>query len=121
MTTEQILEKLHQICSSFPQIEFSDRDGKLDRTSDKCFAYSCVKRARVYISFRLVAEDTFKALWDFGIFSFKWRFSQGVWLTVPVEEDVDWDKLQQWIATSYQVVAGEPVMKGHYPELLATN
>ncbi|TDF36537.1 hypothetical protein EYS14_17585 [Alteromonadaceae bacterium M269] len=118
MTTEQILEKLHKICSSFPQIKFSDRDGKLDRTSNACFAYSCVKDAQVFVSFRLSTKDFLRALFAFGLFSFKWNIDEGIWMTVLIKDNANWTKLHRWIARSYQVVSNKPAIENNFSELL---
>lgn len=118
MATTNVLDKLHQICATFPEIKFSDKNRKQHETSRECFAYSCVKGSEVYVSFRLSVKDLFKAIVKFKLFSLSWTFRQGVWITVSVDDSADWTSLYYWIAKSYRNVVGKPSVQYNFPKFL---
>ena len=119
MATEKVLNKLHQICATFPEIKFSDKNRKPLKTSRACFAYSCVSGREVYVSFRVSAKDVIKAVTQLKLFSFNWSIRQGIWITIAVDESSDWTSLYYWIAKSYRAVVGKQTVQCDFPKFLS--
>lgn len=105
MVTEQALNKLHDICATFPKIHFSKKAN--ERTlKQSCFAYHYVENNQVYVNFRLAMCDILRAVKELHHLPVDWHFQNGLWLTIPISDETDWPLVRFWIAKSYRHVAG---------------
>ena len=116
MTTEQTLNKLHEICATFPQIKYRGRDNKTQEQT--CFAYRYVSGNKVYVSFRIALLDVLRACKELRGISREWHLRKGVWLTIPINEATNWSQVRLWIAKSYRVVAGKKALVYSTPAFL---